>query len=208
MNPAAVLLGKFKYDFGNNEIIRFYIINGDITEMKTDAITNAANYALWHGAGVANAIAKAGGDVVINESNEYITKNGNLKISKVAVTLGGNLPAKKVFHAVGPTKSNTKHPQLLENTYYNVLQTAITEKVESLSLVPISTKIYGVDYIVSAKALFKSIMNPAIMYPLAKAGVKKIILIDIDMNVLEVFITVFDECVKNYPYTTTVSKYK
>ena len=41
--------------------ITISVIHGDITAQKTDAIVNAANEYLSHGAGVAGAISSKGG---------------------------------------------------------------------------------------------------------------------------------------------------
>lgn len=38
------------------------LIKGDITQQNVDAITNAANEGLYHGAGLALAICKRGGE--------------------------------------------------------------------------------------------------------------------------------------------------
>ena len=44
------------------EKIKLELVQGDITEEKTDAITNAANEYLSHGAGLAGAIVERGGE--------------------------------------------------------------------------------------------------------------------------------------------------
>ena len=52
------------------------IVQGDITELTTDAIVNAANTQLQHGAGVAGAIVRKGGFVIQDESDAIIDRLG------------------------------------------------------------------------------------------------------------------------------------
>ncbi len=47
---------------------RITLHKGDITALETDAIVNAANNALWMGAGVAGAIKRAGGQQIEDEA--------------------------------------------------------------------------------------------------------------------------------------------
>jgi O-acetyl-ADP-ribose deacetylase (regulator of RNase III) len=49
---------------------RIIIQQGDLTEMDTDAIVNAANNDLQLGGGVAGAIRRKGGDSIQQECNE------------------------------------------------------------------------------------------------------------------------------------------
>jgi len=44
------------------------LVEGDITELDVDALVNAANNALWMGAGVAGAIKRKGGQVIEDEA--------------------------------------------------------------------------------------------------------------------------------------------
>ena len=50
-----------RYDILINDWFKVSGILGDITHEQVDAITNAANYKLGHGKGVAGAISKKGG---------------------------------------------------------------------------------------------------------------------------------------------------
>ena len=52
----------------NNSVLR--LVQGDITEMQTDAIVNAANAALVLGGGVAGAIRTKGGLQIQKECNQ------------------------------------------------------------------------------------------------------------------------------------------
>src|SRR5579863_4250629 len=68
---------------------------GDLTEMETDAIVNAANNDLKLGAGVAGAIRRKGGDAIQRECDEI----GTIPVGGAAITSGGNLKARFVIHA-------------------------------------------------------------------------------------------------------------
>jgi O-acetyl-ADP-ribose deacetylase (regulator of RNase III) len=74
---------------------RIIIQQGDLTEMDTDAIVNAANNDLQLGGGVAGAIRRKGGDSIQQECNEI----GSIPIGSAAVTTAGKLKARYVIHA-------------------------------------------------------------------------------------------------------------
>ena len=76
------------------------LAEGDITELNTDAIVNAANASLILGAGVAGAIRTKGGPDIQQECDEI----GGCPVGGAVITGGGNLKARHVIHAVGPRK--------------------------------------------------------------------------------------------------------
>ena len=57
-------------------VLTVEVVKNDITRETSEAITNAANGRLAHGAGVAGAIAKAVGRELIEESRKYVEDNG------------------------------------------------------------------------------------------------------------------------------------
>src|SRR5258707_13139879 len=71
------------------------IEQGDLTEMDTDAIVNAANNDLILGAGVAGAIRRKGGDEIRRECDQI----GSIPVGYAAITSGGKLKARFVIHA-------------------------------------------------------------------------------------------------------------
>jgi O-acetyl-ADP-ribose deacetylase (regulator of RNase III) len=74
---------------------RVVIQQGDLTEMDTDAIVNAANNDLVLGAGVAGAIRRKGGDAIQRECDAI----GSIPLGFAAITSGGKLKARYVIHA-------------------------------------------------------------------------------------------------------------
>mmetsp|Transcript_24315 Transcript_24315/g.43236 ORF Transcript_24315/g.43236 Transcript_24315/m.43236 type:complete len:195 (-) Transcript_24315:1065-1649(-) len=121
------------------------IAQGDITEERVDAIVNAANVNLKHGAGVAGAIAKKGGPRIQEESNAHVHTHGQVPTGQTAVTSGGSLYARFVIHAVGPIFNGVaQHPEkLLGKAIYNSLETANRLEIRSLAIPAISSGIYG-----------------------------------------------------------------
>lgn len=92
--------------FSTLEGIDVYVYKADICRISVDCIVNAANEDLNHGGGVALAIARRAGKVLIEEGDRYIKDNGKIGVGKVCITPAGNLPFKCVIHAVGPRWSD------------------------------------------------------------------------------------------------------
>ncbi|XP_048244604.1 protein mono-ADP-ribosyltransferase PARP14-like isoform X2 [Haliotis rufescens] len=129
-------------DLGSSRTL--YMCQGDITQMKVGAIVNAANQHLSHGGGLARAIVDKGGRIIQDESDAIRRKNGDVNVGKVAVTSSGNLPCKKVIHAVGPIWSGGKNDEegLLQEAIFNSLEMADSCKLPSIAIPALSTGIY------------------------------------------------------------------
>ncbi|NIV92305.1 O-acetyl-ADP-ribose deacetylase [candidate division KSB1 bacterium] len=115
------------------------LVEGDITELNTDAIVNAANSSLILGAGVAGAIRKKGGPAIQEECN----KIGGCPVGGAAMTTGGNLKAKHVIHAVGPRIGEGDEDAKLKNATLNSLKVADENNLTSIGFPAISTGVFG-----------------------------------------------------------------
>jgi O-acetyl-ADP-ribose deacetylase len=71
------------------------VLEGDISALAVDAVVNAANNALWMGAGVAGALKARGGAEIEREA----MRQGPILPGEAVVTTAGRLPAKHVIHA-------------------------------------------------------------------------------------------------------------
>ena len=115
------------------------LLDGDITEMQTDAIVNAANARLILGGGVAGAIRTKGGPEIQQECN----KIGGTFVSGAVITNAGSLKAKHVIHAVGPRMGEGNEDEKLKNATLNSLKLADENNLTSISFPAISAGIFG-----------------------------------------------------------------
>jgi len=119
---------------------RILIQQGDITEMDTDAIVNAANNDLILGAGVAGAIHRKGGDSIQEECNEI----GSIPVGYAAITGGGNLKARYVIHAasmgLGDVPTTAKS---LRTSMAHSLRLAAERKLKSIAFPAVGTGVSG-----------------------------------------------------------------
>jgi len=121
------------------------VMKGDITQLKVDAIVNAANSSLMGGGGVDGAIHHAGGPTIVEECIRIVERQGYLKTGKAVITTAGNLPAKFVIHTVGPIWSGGRKCEeiRLAECYRNSLQMAVDHGLKTIAFPGISTGVYG-----------------------------------------------------------------
>ena len=124
---------------------RIRLVEGDITTVAVDAIANAANSSLAGGGGVDGAIHRAGGPSIMRELDTIRAASGGCPTGSAVATGAGKLPAKWVFHAVGPVYRDGKHgePGLLASAYRVCLELAEERGAKSISFPAISTGVYG-----------------------------------------------------------------
>ena len=139
------------------------LFRGDITAETTDAIVNAANPHLQHGAGLAGAILRKGGPAIQRESDAWVQAHGPVDHAAPAWTSGGKLPCRIVIHAVGPVWESTVTGALADSK----LAAAITGSLRladqlglaSIAFPAISTGIFGFPKERAAGVLFQSIRD-------------------------------------------------
>jgi len=143
------------------------LLDGDITEMDTDAIVNAANAKLIMGGGVAGAIKRRGGPEIQEECN----KIGGTFVGGAAITTGGKLKAKYVIHAVGPQWGEGNEDEKLKNATLNSLKLADKNNLESISFPAISAGIFGFPIERCAKIMLRTTID----YLKGQTGLKKVV---------------------------------
>jgi O-acetyl-ADP-ribose deacetylase (regulator of RNase III) len=125
---------------------RIRLVQGDITNMETDAIVNAANSSLMGGGGVDGAIHRRGGPAILEECKKIRTTEWpqGLPTGKAVITGAGNLKSKHVIHTVGPVWHGGKHgePELLTQAYRNSLKLAASKGLKTIAFPSISTGAY------------------------------------------------------------------
>jgi O-acetyl-ADP-ribose deacetylase (regulator of RNase III) len=120
----------------------FQIVRNDITKISADVIVNTANPEPTFMAGTDSAIYMAAGADRLLEERKKI---GVIEEGGVAVTPAFDLPAKYIFHTVGPVwmGGGRGERNIERRCYENCLHKAVELGVESIAFTLISTGVNG-----------------------------------------------------------------
>jgi O-acetyl-ADP-ribose deacetylase (regulator of RNase III) len=170
--------------------VRLALVHGDITRVPVDAIVNAANARLQHGGGVAGAIVRSGGMVIQRESNEWVREHGPISAERPALTSAGDLPCRRVIHAVGPVWGEGDEDHKLSIAVRAALQLAEEQGFSSVAFPAISTGIFGFPKGRAAQVIYSSFCAYAAQNP--NPALKEIWLVIWDEASLAIFTQAFD----------------
>ncbi len=139
-----MMIAEREFTVGNS---RIRLVEGDITEMGTEAIVNAANSSLMGGGGVDGAIHRKGGPRILEECKRFRAEQWpeGLPAGEAVITSGGNLKARHVIHTVGPVWRGGDHGEAeqLKKTYLNSMKLAVSKGLKTMAFPSISTGAYG-----------------------------------------------------------------
>jgi len=134
------------------------IIQGDITQLDVDAITNAANSALSGGGGVDGAIHRAAGPGLLAECRTL----GRCQTGDAVRTRGHRLKARFVIHAVGPVwrGGDAHEPELLDRAYESAFARAQEESsIRTVAFPALSAGAYGYPKVQAAEVALRSMLR-------------------------------------------------
>jgi O-acetyl-ADP-ribose deacetylase len=168
-------------------------VQGDITAQRVDAIVNAANTSLLGGGGVDGAIHRAAGRELLVECR----KLGGCATGDAKATPGFRLPAKWIFHAVGPVWRGGAHDEddLLESCYLRCLELAKQHRVRSIAFPAISTGVYSFPPRRAARIALDTVRDHV-----ADSGVDVVKFVCFDSDTLDIY----EEILAGHPRHSTV----
>ncbi|MFA7320051.1 MAG: O-acetyl-ADP-ribose deacetylase [Dokdonella sp.] len=123
------------------------ILDCNITELRVDAIVNAANETLLGGGGVDGAIHRAAGPGLLAACRALPLLRPGVRCptGEARLTGGFALPARFIIHTVGPVWEGGEdgEPALLAACYRNVLAIATAQSLDSIAFPAISCGVFG-----------------------------------------------------------------
>jgi O-acetyl-ADP-ribose deacetylase len=170
---------------------KLQIAQGDITTETVDAIVNAANSHLMHGAGVAGAIVRQGGSQIQAESSQWVREHGLVTHAEPAYTQAGKLACHYVIHAVGPMWGEGDEEAKLEAAIRGSLRLADQLGIDSIAFPAISTGIFGFPKPRAAQVILATIHGYLAHNP--TSSLKLIRLVLYDQETLSAFIKAWEQ---------------
>ena len=158
---------------------RIVIQQGDLTEMDTDAIVNAANNDLILGAGVAGAIRRKGGEEIQRECEAI----GSIPVGYAAITGGGKLKARFVIHAASMQLGRETSSEALRGSTAHALKIASERGLKTVAFPAVGTGIAGFPMRECAEIMLRE----AALHLKGESSLEKIYFVLFDENACGIF---------------------
>jgi O-acetyl-ADP-ribose deacetylase (regulator of RNase III) len=144
------------------------LYQGDITQLDTEAIVNAANNHLWMGAGVAGAIKRAGGAEIEREA----MNKGPIPVGEAVATGAGRLKARYVIHAAAMGQDLCTDAEKIRAATINSLKRADELRVNRIAFPALGTGVGGFSYQQAAEVMIGAIRG----YLAGQTGLEEVVL--------------------------------
>jgi len=165
------------------------IVQGDLTDMNTDAIVNAANNDLKLGGGVAGAIRRKGGPQIQAECDEI----GMIPLGGAAITSGGKLKARHVIHAASMELGGRTSALTLRSSTAHSLRIAAQQGLKTIAFPAVGTGIAAFPLRECAEIMLRE----ALRHLAGDTTIEKIYFVLYDNEALSTFKEVFAEVKSN-----------
>ncbi len=160
--------------------IDIQVVKGDITELKVDAIVNAANNELLMGGGLAGVIKKKGGQAIEDEA----VKKGPIAIGEAVVTGAGKLKAQYVIHAATMALDHKTNEDFVRAASANALKRAQELGLKSVVLPALGCGVGHFPLVGAAKIMTQEALRVARE---GKGSLKEIIFCLYDEEAFQIF---------------------
>jgi len=128
------------------------LIQQDFTDFEIEAIVFYARPDLELGAGFGSAITRRGGQAIKKELDEV----GSLSVTDAVVTGGGQLKAKYIVHAVGPSFQEEGIEGKLHKTILTALRKAEEKEIRHIAFPPMGAGFYGMPLATSLEVMMRA----------------------------------------------------
>ncbi len=155
------------------------LVTEDITRQAVDLVVNPSNNYLWMKEGVAGALKHAGGQVVEREA----MRKGPIPVGSVVMTNSGELPCKRIAHAVIMAQDLRTDSKIITETVRNVLEEAEKTKASTVAFPAMGLGVGRLNPQTSAAAMFRPMLE---ILPDSEV-IKEIRLCFLDEDIREIF---------------------
>ena len=160
-------------------MIKIDVRQGDITQVRVDAVVNAANNHLWMGGGVAGALKRAGGPEVEAEA----LAKGPIPVGEAAVTTAGRLPARYVIHAAVMGQDLQTDAGKIRQATTNSLLRADELDIKTVAFPALGTGVGGFPLGECARIMISEVRQ----YPAEKTGLERVVFVLYDQPAYQEF---------------------